>query len=924
MKALVSMTAVLLFLLQGCVFNPFRNDAATIASLDKKPVHIEDTPVEPGESRAMIAYRDFLDNDSESKERPQAMRRLADLGLEADGALPGKTVDAIEASIQLYRDVLVLYPDRKDNDAVLYQLARAYEHSNQPETSLATLKQLIASYPRSRYILEAHFRSGEIQFVEKRYRQAGLSYRQVVAAGDSSPFLRQSLYKLGWCDFKQGLYPEGIDSFMALLDRVFQDAASGEQQLKGLSRADRELVDDTLRVISLSLSYEAGPKSLADYFSKHGPRLYEDLVYDRLGSLYLSRERYSDAAQAFQVFVENNPEHKQAPWFQIRVIETYRKGNFPTLVLAGKQQFVERYNTKGDYWKRYDPKDSREIIDYLKVSLTELSRHYHALAQRSHKDEDYQQAIHWYRSYLDSFADSPEAPGVNFLLAETLFESGNTLLATREYENTAYKHGTHDKAADAGYAAVLAYIKQEKNLQGDARQQWHQASIENALRFSSHFTQHPQALAVRTRASENLLAGGEHERAARVAQDITDHQAATAEQKRIAWTVQAHAWFELHQYRQAERGYQQVLVAMPADSENNNDIIEKLAASIYKQGEAAQQAGDAQAAVLHFQRVGQLTPAASIAATAEYDAAATLMSLQQWTAAARQLQHFRDNYPDDARQPEVTRRLASAWLAADKPQQAAAEFERIGREGSDPKLRREALWQAAELYATASQPRQSISSYQFYIKQFPHPSEDAIEAGYRISELYKADGQAQAREKWLSFVIDTDRKAGKERTERTRYLAANATFSMSEAVYRKYSVARLTLPLDKSLAVKKRLMEKCLAMYEQAAAYKVADVTTAATYRSADVYLQMGTSLMESQRPVELSGEALEQYNFLLEDQAWPFEEQGIALHKTNLEHIRSGTWNPWVEKSLQQLSSLVPAHYAKLERSTPYVETLH
>ena len=104
----------------------------------------------------------------------------------------------------------------------------------------------------------------------------------------------------------------------------------------------------------------------------------------------------------------------------------------------------------------------------------------------------------------------------------------------------------------------------------------------------------------------------------------------------------------------------------------------------------------------------------------------------------------------------------------------------------------------------------------------------------------------------------------------------------------------------------------------------MADVTTAATYRRADVYLQMCRSLMESQRPVELSGEALEQYNFLLEDQAWPFEEQAIALHKTNIERIRSGTWNPWVEKSLQQLSSLVPAHYAKLERSTPYVETLH
>ena len=32
----------------------------------------------------------------------------------------------------------------------------------------------------------------------------------------------------------------------------------------------------------------------------------------------------------------------------MRVIETYRKGKFPTLVLEGKKQFVERYNPKGE------------------------------------------------------------------------------------------------------------------------------------------------------------------------------------------------------------------------------------------------------------------------------------------------------------------------------------------------------------------------------------------------------------------------------------------------------------------------------------------------------------------------------------------------------------------------------------------------
>jgi len=80
---------------------------------------------------------------------------------------------------------------------------------------------------------------------------------------------------------------------------------------------------------------------------------------------------------------------------------------------------------------------------------------------------------------------------------------------------------------------------------------------------------------------------------------------------------------------------------------------------------------------------------------------------------------------------------------------------------------------------------------------------------------------------------------------------------------------------------------------------------------------------MESERPPGLAGEALEQYDILLEEQAYPFEEQAIALHETNIARMDNGLYDSWIEKSLQQLARLVPAQYAKLERSAPYVEAI-
>jgi lysophospholipase L1-like esterase len=100
-------------------------------------------------------------------------------------------------------------------------------------------------------------------------------------------------------------------------------------------------------------------------------------------------------------------------------------------------------------------------------------------------------------------------------------------------------------------------------------------------------------------------------------------------------------------------------------------------------------------------------------------------------------------------------------------------------------------------------------------------------------------------------------------------------------------------------------------------------VTTAAAFQSAQIYAQLGQALLESERPNNLDAEALEEYNILLEDQAYPFEEQAIALHETNAARVDAGLYDAWIEKSLQALAQLVPAQYAKLERSADYVATL-
>ena len=912
----------------GCSLLDSRQEP-TIASLGSRPPRLEDKPIQVHEQLAITAYSEFLATGDNSDARPLAMRRIADLNLEAEPqALTGQGVlsEAARAadSIKLYRQLLDHYPARADSDIVMYQLARAYEQDGQPEASLAMLARLVQDYPDSKYAQEAYFRRGEILFVKTDYRGAEQAYGFVIAAGDTGPFYRQSLYKSGWCYFKQGLFSEALDAFIALLDLELQGTAGSDDRLAGLPAASRELVADTLRVTSLSFAYDNGADSVAAYFTSRSAREYEGLLYEHLGLLYLQQERYTDAARTFQSFVERHPVHRQAPRFQMRVIETYEQGRFPTLVLQAKEDFVERYQLQGNYWKHHDTGDSGQVLESLKLTMTDLSQHYHAQAQRTRKQNDYDRAVHWYRTFLGSFSETAEAPQMNFLLAELLFESGSFQAATAEYVRTAYDYDAHARAAEAGYAAVLAYARTEASLDDTARASWHRQAIEHALRFSSSFPQHPEALAVRTRTAEQLLAIGDLRRAIVVGEGVTSDPAATPVQQRIAWTIQAHASFDLGDHLQAEHASQQALSLHPGGSEEDDKLIELLAAAIYKQGEAAMTAGDTSAAVSHFVRVRQAAPSATIVATAEYDAAAALLQQQAWEQAAAILERLRRDYPDDARQAEITRRLATAYLATEQTLQAAREFERIGYGSGTDEIRREALWQAAELHAEAGQDVRAIEVYRHYIEQFPQPPEPAIEARQRIAEHYRETADIQAQQQWLTAIIKADRQAGSQRTDRTRYLAAQASLQLAEFAYEAYLGVGLRLPLQQSLAVKKQRMESALRLYEQAAAYQVAIVTTAATCRTAEIYAHMATALLQSERPAGLPDATLAEYDLLLEEQAYPFEEQAISLHETNIQRIEDGLYDTWIATSQARLAILVPGRHAKLERSAAYVQALY
>jgi TolA-binding protein len=906
------------------------DDEPTLAVLARREVTLDkDRGIAATEEQAIAAYRKFLEIAPQAPQRSEAMRRLGDLEMDSadtrSASGQGTAGPDYRAAIARYEDYLRTYPKDRANDRVLYQLARAHEQGGDLETALKTLDRLVREYPDTAHLDEAHFRRGELLFTAREYVKAEQAYATVLKVDDASPYKERSLYMHGWSVFKQGRLEDALHSFFRVLDLKVA-GREGDAELEtvaGLSRADRELAEDTFRVASLSLANLQGAESIPGYIDSDARRSYEFRVYHQLGELYIRQERVKDAADTFGAFARRNPLHAQAPQLQARVIEIYQQTGFGTLALEAKKEYVVRYGIDSQF-RRANPQGWEKAQPLVKTHLAELARHHHAAAQKSRSSADYQEAVRWYRAYLTSFPADPEAAQNNFLLAELLYEDSRFAEAAIEYEKTAYQYPGHAKSADAGYAALLSHAGQEKLTPAAELPALRRSAVESALRFAHAFPADHRAGPVLTDAAEKLYALRDTERAAAVAQQVLElNPPAAPAQRRVAWTVIAHTAFERSAFDRAEKAYGEVLALTPEKEAGRGDLVERLAASVYKQGEQARDAGNARDAVAHFNRVAAVAPQSAVRATAQYDAAAALIGLKDWDGATRTLEDFRRRFPNHPLQGEVGGKLAAAYMEKGQWAQAAGEFERLAATGTDAKVARSALWQAAELYEKGQSRGNAAKAYERYLKQYPEPMEPALEARFRLAGIARAEGNAARELALMKEIFQADQRGGAARTPRTRYLGGTAALALAQPVFQEYRRIALVEPLAKSLKLKKTRMEEALKAYAVAADYGVADVTTAATYHTAALYQDFGKAMLASQRPKKLSKAELEQYNVMLEEQAFPFEEKATELHEVNARRAAEGIYDTWVKQSFTALRELRPVRYGKTERSEGVIDEI-
>jgi TolA-binding protein len=881
--------------------------------------------VKPGLAELAGAYRDVLATTSEPGVRLQVQQRLADIMLlQGEAALAGLEAGDghtyFAESISIYTTLLREHPEYPSNEELLYQLAKAYAFNGQSGKSIEALDRLSSGYPASPHVPEADFRRAENYFAAADDQLADLAYTRVIGYGEATPYYTNALYMQGWSRLKKGDYASAIEPFTATLDRVMP----ADNNMQVIEPSEQELAQDCLRALAVVFSQLNGAESIAQAYHRLGPRSYEPLVYSQLGDLYLAQERYADSAEAYKLYLRGFPGSSEAPRIQMRVIEAYEAGGFPALVVQEKQAYLERFGPGGEYWLQSGETQRGENHIRVQQFMQELAQYHHALAQQQAEPdgqpaaatEHYQAAIHYYRSFIDNFPEDTRVPTTGFLLGECQFEVGDFTGAIGTYERVAYDFGDSPQAADAAYAAILAYEQLGREISTSIDQQ----RIASERRFAAIFDTDPRALPVLEHAAASLLKMDEFELSAEVSATVIDWQPAPdASLLTAARLVLGHSLFELEQYGDAEQAYREVLLGLAEEDERYPDTVNRLAASIYQQGEAAAGAGEYLEAATQFQRVISSAPLSPIRVNAQFDAATNYIEAGELAQANALLLDFRSRFPEHELVASIGTNLVNNYEQMEMWQAAAAELDTIAAGQPQEERQRQALYLSASYYDRAGATELAIQRYQRYADGWAEPFDTQLEAMYRLAQLYQQTGEARQQRSWLTRIITAHDQAGSGQSERSVYLAALSASVLAQYEYDSFSAIKLAYPIKSSLDRKRTAMQRAVAAYQKTEAYGVQQFSTQATYRIGRIYQQLGADLLDSDRPDNLDPMALEQYEVLLEEQAYPFEEKAIAIYEANTQRSRQGTYDEWVRKSFNALGELLPARYHKLEKGAGY-----
>jgi len=964
-------------------------------------------------------YQQLLTLEPDPKVRTKVEYRLVQISTELfeNQAFGGKNTDNLDevglTLAQLKKDDLALaelvasyqallknHPEHNANEHIRYQLAKALDLQGRIDESLGEMELLLTQYPATKYLAELNFRRGEIYYNRQDYAAAINAYNNVMASPNNDNYLVNSIYMTGWSLFKLNRLPEADIAFLHVLDAIIADEKKRPNQNEfsfvALEGRYKNLVIDTQRVLSVSLSQQAQSASLVKLVTKNHTSkflpLYEHVLFENLANFLIKKDLKSDAKLTYKAYLQLARGNIWSARYSLALLDMYhREGKFASMHQL-KSSYIDNFGLEGEFWNKASSTVKIELLPHLLQFSDEHARRQYARAQKLEQSESrvesFSEAAIALATYL-KLAKLPQAKDLltkyiltdEYLYADANFEAQQFTKALKSYESIAYNtpSASLDLASlklQSAYATTLTIrellkvIPQEEAIDDntlyqqriDERNHFDKLFIkqyphdERALQLATHAAQYSfdakdfatvKAMSVFVLKAQGVIGSAKSKTIANEVINpagsrtyLAKNLSPTAlKQLQIVSQLSAHSLYQQKRYQSAENAY--LLALQYADKKLNTwqEMRNLLASSIYFQAQVYT-LKQPKTAVFHLLRVGVIVPESTYRVTAEFDAANLLLKNQLWQQAIDVLLNIQKHFPSHEYASSIPAKLASSYEATKQWQLAAEQLLIIvANEENKPnksittktesfELKREAQYTAADYYLKAGNTAKALTTFRTYAHSYPEPFNIAQEVRFKMSEFYQQSNEPNKQYYWFRKILRYHEKQNKTSshtvTPRAIELVSIATFGLGAAHQQTFKQVKLNAPLQQSLKRKQTAMKQAIKYYQKVLSFQLAVYVPQTTFNLAEMYRQLAADVLQSQRPTDLDELALEEYEILLEELAYPFEEKAIEIHLSNAQHAWQNVYDQWIAKSFATLAEIAPALYNKQERDHDVINDMH
>lgn len=712
-------------------------------------------------------------------------------------ALPPPPLKDYTRSIDLYRRILSQHPSYVNLADTYYMLAWCLSAPNgeqfDPDSARDVYATIVERFPGSEFSNDANMRLGEYYFDLPGPRDnptvhvitAIRYYEAVLRDGPSGRNYDESIYKLGWSNYKLNDYDRALAYLVQLLDYSDQQFLETGR----LSNMRPEAIE-YLAISYADLSDRQGrtPVEVATaHLNRVGDRKWQHEVVERLAQILLLQAKFDASVETYQYLQQKWPLDPQNPVYQYEISQIYGV-KMPIRDLdrsaAAMKELSERY-TEGTAWytaNRANPEAIAKARGYIETSLAQVATDILKRAQQTEDPRMFAEAAAKYKEFLDTFPFADDYDTYEWYQAYALFGSNQFGEAEQAYQQilkntrSVYRDGARFQLMKAREQLVLAKFGKLDTVPPDA-------TVERVTTtsFGKEITRY--------------VLSDEHKAFIASADDLTQRTftdpewAPTLERDRVALAyIPAQVYYNHGQLEEARERAEKVVQLFPqtkegafaagliVDSYTLEGNLEAVAAkteelcrvgppgedNCIRFGDIREQAkfnlaaelikkDDRAAAAQAFLDFMKEFPKSAYYKDAMYNAANSLEIVGKAEESNRLFERYINDYPSDERSKNLYFRIADNYSATLQLAKAIQYYEQLVRLFPDYQDSPAALFNAAFLRVGIGDSAGAARTFERYATQYSEEA-DAEAAFWRAGDQWALVGETQALDFYQRYV----------------------------------------------------------------------------------------------------------------------------------------------------------------------------